>query len=259
MKRTAGGAGGALKVSRESFRRQKVGSRVIKVGAWSVRPMYHKLKVKKGQVQVLGEGLGKEEELCAELVRKNTGIMALSEVRWREYGEYKYSDHLILFSGVAKDHPKAERGVAIVLDREMQKAWKAAWSPVSYANERLMSCKLKMEGTTFSIISVYAPTYDSSEEDKLEFYRKLNDMMHNTPRSQTFVVMGDFNARVGVRDETWENVLGPHGNPERNDNGIKLLELCEANQCRAMGTWFQHKHYNTCDMQDGKHGTHWTT
>ena len=42
--------------------------------------------------------------------------------------------------------------------------------------------------------------------------------------------MGDFNGKVG---EKRENVIGPYGMEERNDNGELLTDFCKKRSCSS--------------------------
>lgn len=67
--------------------------------------------------------------------------------------------------------------------------------------------------------------------------------------------MGDFNARVGIRDEQanaddvgHDLVLGRFGNPQLNDNGRLLLDFCRQRNrrpLRVMSRMYQHDTYGT--------------
>ena len=64
------------------------------------------------------------------------------------------------------------------------------------------------------------------------------------------MVLGDFNARVGVLkpdEEHWQGVLGRHSLDERNAAGEDFLQFCAMNQLSVMNTWFQKKtiHFGT--------------
>ena len=81
-----------------------------------------------------------------------------------------------------------------------------------------------------TIIQVYAPTasYDDCEVD--EFYRELQSQVDQTPKQDTLVVQGDWNAKVGEdAQEDWGEVCGPFCNPETNDIGLKLLDFTTYN------------------------------
>ena len=58
------------------------------------------------------------------------------------------------------------------------------------------------------------------------------------------MVLGDFNARVGVlgqSDDLWHKVIGKHGLDEGNLAGENILQFCTANQLTVMNNWFQKK------------------
>jgi len=71
------------------------------------------------------------------------------------------------------------------------------------------------------VLSCYAPTYGSSREDKEQFFSSLQQVLCDIPSQECYVVLGDFNTRVGSRrdDDEWWNVRGPHGHGDLNDAG----------------------------------------
>ena len=48
-----------------------------------------------------------------------------------------------------------------------------------------------------SVISVYAPTYNSPQEQKDKFYYDLQQAADSVPDDHLLLVLGDFNVRVG--------------------------------------------------------------
>jgi endonuclease/exonuclease/phosphatase family metal-dependent hydrolase len=56
-----------------------------------------------------------------------------------------------------------------------------------------------------TIISAHAPTEDKREEEKAEFYSKLEIICSRAPKYDLLVSMGDFNAKVG-REESRHKV-----------------------------------------------------
>ncbi|XP_043062759.1 uncharacterized protein LOC122319494 [Drosophila yakuba] len=53
--------------------------------------------------------------------------------------------------------------------------------------------------------------------------------------------MGYFNAKVGPNNTGLRSVMGQHGTGTRNDNGERLVELCQQFQLVIGGTIFPHK------------------
>ena len=53
--------------------------------------------------------------------------------------------------------------------------------------------------------------------------------MDAVPKNDILLLLGDFNARVGVQDSDdslWSNVIGGHGLEERNLAGEEFLQVC---------------------------------
>ena len=65
------------------------------------------------------------------------------------------------------------------------------------------------------------------------------------PSRESFVILGDFNARVGSRDgdegDVWTGVRGPHGLGAVNDAGRELLSFLSSHQSTICNTWFEKK------------------
>uniref|UniRef100_A0A7I4YUY0 Endo/exonuclease/phosphatase domain-containing protein n=1 Tax=Haemonchus contortus TaxID=6289 RepID=A0A7I4YUY0_HAECO len=70
-----------------------------------------------------------------------------------------------------------------------------------------------------TIIQAYAPTADSDEEQHDNFYEQLEELLRR--QRGYVVVMGDFNARIGLRKHG-EVFIGPHSAEARNEPGERL-------------------------------------
>ena len=90
---------------------------------------------------------------------------------------------------------------------------------VGYA-ERVAALKLRLTPKhTLTLIQVYGPTSDHNDEEIEDFYDVLNKAC-DEQRGTWNLVLGDFNAKIGIRQPTESfEVLGPHGLGRRNDNG----------------------------------------
>ena len=98
---------------------------------------------------------------------------------------------------------------------------------------------LPLDSCSVTIISAYAPTLKSSPKEKDSFYGILNETIKGVPSAHKLLLMGDFNARVGVDYNSWENVLGKHGVGRENSNGTRLLSLCAQHGLIISNTLFQ--------------------
>ena len=93
-----------------------------------------------------------------------------------------------------------------------------------------------------SIMVCYAPTNDSSEEMKDEYYDELQNVIDEIPERDMKIVIGDMNAKVGRNTQGIENVTGAQGlGEDANENGAHFISFCAANNLVIGGTLFQHK------------------
>ena len=91
------------------------------------------------------------------------------------------------------------------------------------------------------VISCYAPTFAASREEKDQFYNDLQQALDEIPPNYMYVMLGDFNARVGSRSEEggqWGEVRGPHGLAEADHAGTELLTFLSINEASVCNTWF---------------------
>ena len=73
--------------------------------------------------------------------------------------------------------------------------------------------------TTLFIISVYAPTLVSSEEDKMTFCVEPCKTLTRANKCDCILLLGNFRARVGSDNATWTTALGKSECSNMNANG----------------------------------------
>ena len=100
------------------------------------------------------------------------------------------------------------------------------------------------------VVCAYAPTARAPPGMKSRSLSDLRDTLDKAPQNDVLVLLGDFNARVGVLklgEEECQGVVGKHGLDERNEAGEVFMQFCALNQLTVMNTWFQKKsiHYVT--------------
>ena len=166
-------------------------------------------------------------------------------------------DYFYVFSGLPETAPKAMQGVAACMNAEMQRAWRAAGQFCRYEGGRLLHVKLLLHGRVVNVVAVYAPTFNTEAAEKDAFYDKLREILDTVRSGEEVFVMGDFNARVGTTTHSAlsgsatvhaSDAIGPFGLGHLNDNGERLLSLCEGSPTgllKVAGTFFRHKHYGT--------------
>jgi hypothetical protein len=163
-------------------------------------------------------------------------ILGISECRWTGYGKVKLNTgESVIFSG--REDNLHHHGVAIMISAKAEQSL-MEWKPI---NERIIYARFFSKYIKLSIIQVYAPTNDASEEDKEEFYEQLQAVVDTVQKHDLLIVMGDLNAKVGDSNIGFESVIGGHGIGTRNANGEALLDFCGLNNLLVTGTIFPHK------------------
>ncbi|VDP46336.1 unnamed protein product [Schistosoma margrebowiei] len=96
-------------------------------------------------------------------------------------------------------------GVALMLSKV---ARNALLGQESYGSRIIRALfKIKKEGITMKIIQCYAPTNDSNDDIKDQFYERLQSIIEKCQRNHPTILMGDLNARVGIGDTGYEDIM----------------------------------------------------
>ncbi|GAB1608631.1 hypothetical protein Ahia01_001147500 [Argonauta hians] len=114
-----------------------------------------------------------------------------------------------------------------MLSTQAQKAL-IGWEPVS---PRLITAKFRTshQRITLKIIVAYAPTNDSAEESKEDFYRELQNILGK----EMVILIGDMNAKVGKEKSGYALIMGQYGVGCRNENEQIFLDFCADHRNRT--------------------------
>jgi len=108
-------------------------------------------------------------------------------------------------------------------------------------NKRLCKIRIKGKYNNVTLVNMYAPTEDKTDPEKQKFYEELQLVSDQTPKSDTILVLGDANAKLG-KEDIYKEVSGKHTLHElSNRDGEMLLEFAIGNNVTVMSTQFQHK------------------
>ena len=108
-------------------------------------------------------------------------------------------------------------------------------------SERMMSITLSTKRGPLTIFQVYAPDSTYDDEVFYEFFDALEDNINKLPASHNFLILGDFNARVGENPgDVWPNNSGRFGFGQINDRGSYLLQFCATHNLVITNTLFKH-------------------
>ncbi len=215
----------------EESSKLRLAAQQIVIGTWNVQTLW---------------SCGKLELLRREMAKYKYDILGISEMRWTGCGELNSGE--VIWSGEEKEH---QRGVGFLLNKRARDAL-IGYIPVS---SRIIAATFKGTPMNITVIQVYAPTADKTDEEIEQFYEQLEGTIRLFSRKDVKIIVGDWNAKVGSDREGWESVMGRYGFGERNERGKRLLEFAEKHGLMICNTRFQQKECRkwTWRAPDGKH------
>ena len=121
---------------------------------------------------------GNLEELEYEMKKYTWQVLGLCEVRWKGSGNVvtDNGNHLY-YSGEEKYH---KNGVGFLIHKDI-KDFVAEFKPIS---SRICTLRLKAKPLNISIIQIYAPTSDYTDEQIEIFYYSLQDIIDKTHKKE---------------------------------------------------------------------------
>ena len=159
-----------------------------------------------------GRSLMKTEKFAnvmKEMRRMKVEVMGVAETCWQESGtissqipkekknrkdtdtdtEVGWDSYRAFYSGGDKNR----RGVGLIVAEEVLRSVMMV-EPIS---ERIIIMRLMMMPTNVLIMQICAPCEDEEEEEKDQFYERLDQTLREYKKGrECLVVMGDFNAKV---------------------------------------------------------------
>ena len=191
-----------------------------KIGTWNVRTLYQS---------------GRLNQVLKEMLHYKIDILGLCEMRWTGSGKLNSNGISVIYSG----HPQYHfLGVGICMNKPSERAL-IGWKPI---NERIITARFQTKHAKVTIIQVHAPTNESDESVKNDFYDLLQETLDEVPSHDMKILSGDFNAQIDGFRTGMESTVGPHGIASRtNDNGERFLDFCNLNNISIGNTFFKHK------------------
>ena len=192
----------------------KTRGKPLKIGTWNVRTLYQ---------------AGKLANALQEMNSMNIDILGLADTRWTGSGKIVKENHTMIYSG-GNDH---YNGVGIILRNKIANTIMGYWA----ISDRVLMVKLQGRPFNITIIQVYAPTQDHSDEEIEEFYEEIQRAIKSVKSDDVLCVMGDLNAKVGDKKVT--NITGNYGLGDKNERGERLIQFCEQNNLTIANTLFK--------------------
>ena len=198
---------------------------------------------------------GKTHQLFMGCSDVGIDIIGIQEHRLitKEPTEELWSDdkNWVLVYSSATD--QRQGGVGLLMSKHIYKCLQSV-TPVT---KRIISATFH-GNPQLTVTSVYAPTECSLPDDKDDFYNDLNNHLEQMKPHNIHLVVGDFNARVGLDSHSIHpEVIGRHCFYDTtNNNGERLVDLCEEFQLRPAQMRFPHPRHRLWTWMHPSGSTH---
>ena len=105
-------------------------------------------------------------------------------------------------------------------------------------SDRLAQLTIRINGKYhLNIIQAYLPTSSHEDQEVESVYEDIDNLITNS-KAHYNVIMGDFNAKVGLGDPA-KSCIGPFGLGSRNTRGDSLINFAESHQLKIINTFFK--------------------
>uniref|UniRef100_A0A0L8HXG3 Endonuclease/exonuclease/phosphatase domain-containing protein n=1 Tax=Octopus bimaculoides TaxID=37653 RepID=A0A0L8HXG3_OCTBM len=129
------------------------------------------------------EDIRKTAVIDRKLTRLNVDIAALQNTRLADCGSIRERNHTFFWKDLEKDERRIH-GVR------------------SAVQNRLLNMEVGTKTGRAHLISAHAPILTAENEKKDQFYEEHQNVINSVPKAdQLFLIIGDFNARVGADNQ----------------------------------------------------------
>jgi endonuclease/exonuclease/phosphatase family metal-dependent hydrolase len=211
-----------LRALRQSSR-QKTSANVKKDSDYKLNILTYNIRTLRTEERLI--------ELENSLKNINWDILGLSEVRRDGEDIVERENTIFFYCG----NSSGQSGVGFLV----HKKWKDNILEFTSYSDRIAVLKFKLsEKQTITVVQSYAPTSTHPDEEVEDFYDLLNRAC-DEHRSTYNLIIGDFNAKIGKRQELDDTtVVGPHGLGDRNIRGSRLMQFAFGQKFQISNSFF---------------------
>ncbi|CAL1267551.1 unnamed protein product [Larinioides sclopetarius] len=174
----------------------------------------------------------KKKETFSEIERENEDLVVLTETKLRGTGQEEQGKYIHLYSGVKTGYARA--GVSVFIKKDLGHI--VRWEAVS---ERIITTKLNIHGQKIIIIGVYWVDESATPYIKDSFQSAFRTELKKVKKEHELIILGDFNSKVGT--STTSKIVGNFGVKEINNNGRRVIDICEEFGLKIQNTFFDHE------------------
>ena len=168
------------------------------------------------------------------LTRRYVDFCFLQQTRWRAGSARMIKGKNTIYKFFWCGDHSGFGGVVIMLAEK----WVNDVISVKRCDHRCLQLRFLVGTTILNVICCYAPQSGlSAEEDT--FYERILNVVASLPEEEMLVLGGDFSGHVDDNSAGFEGVHGGSGNGMKNQDGLRILDFCEANRLASTNTFLR--------------------
>ena len=122
----------------------------------------------------------------------NIDIRGIQELRWTGIGEFNSDDHYIYYCG---QESLRRNGVDNIVNKRVSNTVLGC----NLKNDSMISVRFQGKPFNVMVIQVYALICNAEEAEVEQFYEDLKDLLELKLLKDVIFIIGDWNAKVGVK------------------------------------------------------------
>ncbi|VDP56961.1 unnamed protein product [Schistosoma curassoni] len=115
---------------------------------------------------------------------------------------------MLLYYGHEEENAPHTQEATLIVSKVARNAL-VGWEP---HGSRIIKAPFRTKnGIKMDVIQCYAPSNDDDNDIKDQFYERLQSIIEKCPRKNLTILMGDLNAKVGIDNTGYQDIMGRHG------------------------------------------------
>ena len=183
----------------------------------------------------VGTMRGRSREVVDMLARRRVDVCCVQEDRYKGGGATTIGSGEKKFKFWYSGCMEGGGGVGVLVRHELA----GGVVEVKSFNHRVMKVKIVIGKVIYQVFSVYAPEVGRSEEEKSEFWEKLEDEVAGISGEECVIVGRDMNGHIGDMRVGYEEVVGCFGYGVHNCEVMAILDFCKNQNLVVLNTLFK--------------------
>jgi hypothetical protein len=169
-----------------------------------------------------------------EISKYKLDLVGVKEVRWDDGGIEPAGEYTLFYGKGNENH---ELGAGFFLHNGII----SAVNRVEFVSDRTSYITPRGRWCNIIVLNVHAPTEDKIDDIKDRFYEEQECVFDKFPKYHIQILLGDFNAKVGMEDIFKPSIRNECLREISNDHGVRVVNFATSKNLTVKSTMFPHR------------------